>query len=239
MTKNNLGYIHSVETAGLLDGPGIRYVVFLQGCLLRCSYCHNPDTWCTKSNSSYTPEDLINKILSYKPYFKNGGGVTFSGGEPLLQSEFLLECLKLCKKNNIHTAIDTAGIYNTNIEEILDYVDLVILDIKDYREKEYKELTLYPIEKSLEFLKICINKNKRLWLRQVIVPDFNDNDTYVKGLADFIKDIPNVDKIEFLPYEIFGVHKYKELGLKYRLSGVPPMDKDKCNDLFKILKENL
>ncbi len=239
MKKNNIGYIHSIETAGLLDGPGIRYVVFMQGCSLRCSFCHNPDTWASKSNITLTPEELINKIKNYKAYFGKNGGVTFSGGEPLYQSQFLLQCLKLCKQENIHTAIDTAGIFNSNVNDILDYTDLIIYDIKDYRSKEYKELTLCSIDKSIEFLNLCIEKNKKLWLRQVMVPTLNDNEEYILGLAQYIKLIPNVDKIEFLPYELFGVHKYKELGLNYRLDGLPAMDKDRCNELYNILKENL
>lgn len=234
-----LGKINSIETMGLVDGPGIRFVVFMQGCPLRCKFCHNPETWnLNKECKEITPKELIDMVLKYKPYFKNTGGVTFSGGEPLMQKEFLLECLKLCKENNIHTCIDTAGSIK-DCKEILKYTDLVLFDIKGTNKENYKNMTNFNIENSLEFLKLCNDMNKPLWLRIVIVPSINDNEEYIKELINFIKPIRNVKKIELLPYHTLGVHKYDELQIKYPLKDTKDMDKEKCKELEIMLKEGL
>jgi len=233
-----IGYINKIETLGLVDGPGVRFVVFMQGCPLRCLFCHNPETWQIKNGEEYTPEKLVEKVLRYKNYFGKHGGVTFSGGEPLLQTEFLIETCKLLKKENINICLDTSGVGTTNYK-ILDYIDLVILDIKGIDELTYRNMTSYPINKSLEFLKICQEKNKKLWLRQVIVPGINDNEKYIYKLKEFIKPLKNVEKIELLPYHTMGVNKYKELNINYPLLEVPSMDKEKCLELEKILKDNL
>lgn len=233
------GKINSIETMGLVDGPGVRFVVFMQGCPLRCKFCHNPETWNFNSEAEeYTPEKLIKKILNYKPYFKNNGGVTFSGGEPLMQKEFLIECLKLCKKENIHTCIDTAGSI-LDCEEVLKYTDLVIFDIKGTNKENYYQMTRRNIDNSLEFLKLCEKMNKKLWIRAVIVPGINDTKEYLKELISFIKPIKNVEKIELLPYHTLGVHKYKDLKIDYPLKDVPDMNKDKCKELENMLKEGL
>ena len=235
MKKSKYGYISSVETMGLVDGPGIRYVVFMQGCPLRCKYCHNPETWKMKEgNLKLTPEELVEKISRYRNYFDDDGGVTFSGGEPLVQKDFLVECLKLCKKAGIHTAIDTAG-STTNYDEVLDLVDLVIFDIKDYTSDGYKYITGSDISNSIKFLYDCQQKNKKMWLRTVIVPTINDNEDFVKGLRNFIKDLKNIEKVELLPYHSYAIEKYKELGIKYSLKGIPDMDLDRCQELQKIL----
>lgn len=231
-----LGKISSEESMGLMDGPGIRYVVFLQGCKLRCVYCHNPETWNLNGHTSQiSATRLVNKILKYKSYFGKDGGVTFSGGEPLLQPDFLLECLKLCKNNNIHTAIDTAGVGFGEYEEILNYTDLVILDVKATEENEYKKLTGQSMAKFYEFLSACQKQNKKLWLRQVIVPTINDSEENVLKLKKFISKINNVEKIELLPYKTLGVHKYKTLKLNYRLKDVPDMSEERCKELENIL----
>lgn len=233
------GKINSFESMGLVDGPGVRFVVFMQGCPLRCKFCHNPETWKLNDKADeYTPKELIKKILNYKPYFKHNGGVTFSGGEPLMQKEFLLECLKLCKKENIHTCIDTAGSI-PDCEEILKYTDLVMFDIKGTNKDNYKDMTGANIDASLEFLKSCQKMDKKLWIRVVIVPGINDTKEYVNELISFIKPLKNVEKIEFLPYHTLGVHKYEDLGLNYSLKGVSDMDKDKCKELEEMLKEGL
>lgn len=234
-----IGKINSIETMGLVDGPGIRFVIFMQGCPLRCVFCHNPETWnITNSKLEYTPEELIKKILNYKPYFKSNGGVTFSGGEPLLQKEFLIETLKLCKKNNIHTCIDTAGSY-TDVEDVLKYTDLVLLDIKAVDNDNYNKITGFNIDNLLSFIDTCQKLNKKLWIRCVIIPGINDNDTYIEKLIHFLKPIKNIEKIEFLPYHTLGVHKYDELGIKYPLKGIENMDIDKCKKLENKLKEGL
>ncbi len=240
MKKEIVGRISSVESLGLLDGPGIRFVAFLQGCKLRCKYCHNPETWDINGKCEIVnPEELLKKIRRFKNYFGLDGGVTFSGGEPLLQPEFLLECLKLCKKENIHTCLDTAGVGFGEYDEILDYTDLVILDIKAVDEDEYKELTGQDIKHFNTFLSACQRKNKKLWLRQVIVPNMNDDREHVILLNNFAKKIKNVEKVELLPYKTIGVHKYKELNIPYRLNDVPELSEEKLDELNKILKDNL
>lgn len=223
---------------GLVDGPGVRYVVFMQGCPMRCAYCHNPETWTKKSEIVMTPQELIKKILRYKPYFGKRGGVTFSGGEPLFQHDFLLEVLKLCKENKIHTCIDTSG-YADEYNDILDYVDLVILDIKDVDAKRYKKLTGREIDKSERFLAACQDKNKKLWLRQVIVPGYNDTQHDMDKLFEYIKDVKNVEAVELLPYHTMAKKKYAELGIKYRLENVLDMNKNKCKKLENYLINKL
>lgn len=234
------GSIDSVETMGLVDGPGIRYVVFLQGCKLRCLFCHNPETWKMEEKNTTTAEELIDKIKRYKNYFGKEGGVTFSGGDPLCQPEFLLECLKQCKQEGIHTCLDTSGV-GCNKElypEILSYTDLVILDIKAVTPEAYKKMTGYPMKDFSEFLELCQKLEKKLWLRQVIVPGINDTEEYILELKKYIKNIKNVERVELLPYHLYGVEKYKKLGIPYRLDGVPAMKKEDLDKLNQILQES-
>lgn len=237
MEKEILGNISSIESMGLVDGPGIRYVVFLQGCELRCLYCHNPETWDKdKECQRMTPEELVKKIVRFKSYFGRTGGVTFSGGEPLLQPKFLLECLKLCKKEGINTALDTAGVGFGDYDEILLLTDLVILDLKAVSEEDYKKITGQPMIRFKKFLADCQRLNKKLWIRQVIVPGINDDEENVKKIKDFVTQLRNVEKVELLPYKTIGVHKYEDLKIKYRLEGVPDMDEGKCKELEKLLQ---
>lgn len=234
------GRIHSFESMGLVDGPGIRTIVFFQGCQLRCAYCHNPDTWNFAGGTEVEPEELINKILRYKPYFERSkGGVTFSGGEPLMQPEFLLEMLKLCKANNIHTTIDTAGYGKGNYEEILKYVDLVLLDIKHVTDIGYKDLTGQTINESKKFLDCVQSMNKKMWIRHVVVPGITDSEEHTKELADFIKPLKNVEKIELLPYHVLGVSKYENMNIPYKLEGLKPMNQEKLKEMETLLKEKL
>lgn len=234
-----IGNILSIDTMGLVDGPGIRVVVFLQGCSLRCKFCHNPETWNDRQKKkTYTPEELVKFILNYKEYFKKKGGVTFSGGEPLKQPEFLLECLKLCKKHDIHTCIDTAG-YAFDYEEILDYTDLVLFDIKEIDSERYQKLTGRKIDLSLNFLETCQGKNVKMWIRQVIVPGYNDNITYINNLKKFIKPLKNIEKVELLPYHTMGIEKYKMLNIPYPLENVPDMNLEKCKELERYLITDL
>lgn len=232
------GRISSIETLGTLDGPGIRFVVFLQGCKLRCLYCHNPETWEINSASELiSPQELVDKVEKYKNYFGTTGGVTFSGGEPLLQPEFLLECLKICKRKGIHTCLDTAGVGFGDYEEILKYVDLVILDIKAVENDEYTHITGQKINEFNNFLQQAQKLNKRLWLRQVIVPNINDDKSHIEKLKQFASQIKGVEKIELLPYKTIGVHKYKTLNLKYRLENVPELSKEKLDELNSYLND--
>lgn len=219
---------------GLVDGPGIRTVVFLQGCPLRCVYCHNPEMQEFAETQKYTPEQILKILNRYKPYYKENGGVTFSGGEPLTQSKFLLECLKLCKQNNINTALDTSGI-GENYDEILDYVDLVILDVKACEREEYKRITGGDFDKFFKFLNVCQKKKKKMWLRQVIIPNINDDESHILKLKEFIRPLKNIDRIELLPYHTMALKKYEKLKREYPLKGTPQMDKLKCKELEKIL----
>lgn len=234
--KEISGNIASFETMGLVDGPGVRFVVFLQGCPLRCAYCHNPEMWNDKvMKIQLTPQELFEKVLKYRPYFKNGGGVTVSGGEPLLQAEFVTEFFKLCKEGGVHTCLDTSG-YGDNFENLLDYCDLIILDVKEIDEKRYKDLVGKSQNKFKQFLEVCQKKEKTLWLRQVIVPNFNDTKESVLKLKDFAQSLKNVEKIELLPYHDMAKTKYKKMGIVYKLEKTPQMDKQRCKQLEKFLK---
>lgn len=226
------GSVDKIETFGLVDGPGIRTVVFLSGCKLRCKYCHNPEMW-VKGEYNYTAIELSKKILRNKNYFNRNGGVTFSGGEPLLQGDFLIEVFKILKKENIHIALDTSGVGNGNYEEILKYVDLVLLDIKHTNNESYKELTGIDINESLSFRSILNKSGKDVWIRQVIVPGVNDNEDYLKELVKEVKSIKNVKKIEFLPYHNMATTKYDSLGIDYPYKEKQAMDKAKCDELYE------
>ena len=239
MNKFKLGYINSIETMGLVDGPGIRIIVFMQGCGLRCIFCHNPETWQNKSNLQLTSKEVVDEIRKYRPYIEMGGGVTFSGGEPLFQSEFLLESLKLCKKAGIHTCIDTSGTsYDKKyLNDILKHTDLIILDIKAIDDENYKKITGKSIDEFNYFCEELNKQNKKVWLRQVIVPTINDNKEYILKLKEYIKKINNVEKVELLPYHTMGIEKYKNLGIKYKLLGIPDMDKKACKQLESLLRK--
>jgi pyruvate formate lyase activating enzyme len=230
------GKVHSIESMGLVDGPGVRVVVFLQGCSLRCKFCHNPDTWAFNEGTEYTPEELVKKIARFKTYFQgNGGGVTFSGGEPLKQPEFLLEVLKLCKESGINTCIDTAGYGFGEYDEILKHTDLVLFDIKHFTREGYKNITQMEIDSSLVFLEAMKRNNTKMWIRHVVVPGITDGEEHIKAFNEFIKEIPNVEKVELLPYHLLGVNKYEKLGINYPLEGVPAMDKEICEGYKKFL----
>lgn len=240
MKEFKIGYIHSIETMGLVDGPGIRVVVFLQGCPLRCIFCHNPETWNKERNKKMTSKEIVDEVRKYRPYIEKDGGVTFSGGEPLFQSEFLLEMLKMCKKAGIHTCIDTSGTgYDKDyLEDILKYTDLVILDIKAIENKMYKEITGKSMEEFNYFIDKLIKNNNKLWLRQVIIPGINDREEYILNLKKYIKKFKNIEKIELLPYHSMGIEKYKKLNIKYRLLQTPDMDKKTCKNLQELLNKN-
>lgn len=230
------GSINKIETFGLLDGPGIRTVIFLNGCNLRCKFCHNPETWLLKEKN-YTPQDILKICIKNKPYFKrNNGGVTFSGGEPLLQYDFLLETCKLLKKQNIHITLDTSGIgINDDYQELLKYIDLILLDIKAINKEDFINITNKDyFDKYINFIKQLNISNKPIWIRQVIIPDVNDNLEYINNLSNFIKNnINNVNKIDFLPYHTLGHNKYVNLNINEPYLNKNAMDKEKCDELLK------
>jgi len=224
--------VASIETLTSVDGPGLRTLVFMSGCRKRCLYCHNPEMF-KLGKPNYKASDLVNKLKRYKNYFKRGGGITFSGGEPLLQTDALIPVLKELKKENIHIAIDTAGDYIGNIKELLEYVDLVILDIKHVEKNKYENLCKVKINKVEEFIKILNKSGVKVSLRQVIVPGIHDNLDYLKKLKKYISKIKNVYDIAFLPFHRLGIEKYIELGINYPLGDTPDMDKEKCKELYE------
>ncbi len=229
--ENMNGRIFKVESMGMHDGPGIRTVIFLSGCKLRCKYCHNPESW-TNSGEEISSAELIKKIIKFKPYFeRSGGGVTFSGGEPLLQAEFLKEMLKLCKNEGIHTCIDTAGVGNCTTkeyEEILSFTDLVLFDVKATEEKEYKAICEGEISHAEIFISALKKVGTPVIIRQVMVPGINDTEEYLVRLREYIKcNFSNVIKTEILPYHKMAEGKYKELGIVSPFCDIPPMDKAK------------
>ncbi|MDF2541455.1 MAG: pflA [Herbinix sp.] len=232
---SKLGRIHSLESFGTVDGPGIRFVVFMQGCVLRCQFCHNPDTWDTTKGMEYTPQQLMDEIVLYKSYMNfSGGGVTFTGGEPLLQAEYILEVSKLCKEQGISVAIDTSGfVWNDTVKEILEYTDLVLLDIKNYDPLVYKTVTGVSLSPTLKFLDYLKEKNINTWVRYVLVPNLTDNLDSVRQLSDHLDHFPNVSKIELLGFHKMGEYKWKELGLEYKLSDT----KEPSKELMKQVKE--
>ena len=232
------GKIHSLESFGTVDGPGLRFVIFFQGCPLRCLYCHNPDTWDTKHPAAIelTPEELLSEVLKYKNFIAKGG-VTVTGGEPLLQAEFIKEFFQLCKQKNIHTTIDTSGaVFNEKVKETLQYTDLVLLDIKSIHPLTHQKLTGVKQDNTLRFLDYLEEKNIDTWIRHVIVPGYTDKESEWKELAAFLKKYQVVRKVEPLPYHTMGINKYEQLGLDYPLKDTLPISSeqlDKAKAIFE------
>lgn len=234
--------LHSIETMGLVDGPGIRTVFFLQGCPLRCVYCHNPDSQNMFSNKRITPDEVVDIALKYKPYYDStGGGVTFSGGEPLLQGEFLLESIKKLKEVGITTAIDTTGFGSQRyIKEILKHVDIVLLDIKHFDEKGYKDVTGKGMGAFNKFFSQLDDFHGILWLRHVMVPSITDNIESIESLFNRVAHLADkIDRFEILPYHNMAIDKYKQLGMEYPLGDTPEMDKEKAKEFEDILAKML
>lgn len=231
------GRVHSIESFGAADGPGVRFVIFLQGCHMRCKYCHNPDTWKTEGGDEFSADELIKRALRYKSYWKNGGGITVSGGEPLLQIDFLTELLKKAKENDINTAIDTAGQPFTREEpffskfsELMKYTDLVMLDIKEINPERHKHITGFDNDNILDMARYLSDINKPVWLRHVLVPTLSDFDEDLDKLSEFIKTLGNVERVDVLPYHSLGVFKWKNLGIKYELDDVCPPDAERIKN---------
>lgn len=216
------GKIHSIETFGAVDGPGLRFILFLKGCPLRCKYCHNPDTWGVDDYTTMTTDCVFQKVLKYKNFIKTGG-ITISGGEPLLQSDFCEELITLCKSNGIHTAIDTSGsIPLDKSHKAIDVADLILLDIKDLDNDGCVKLTNKGNENTLKTLEYCEKTNKTVWIRHVLVPGFTLIESKLELLYDYLKDFRCIEKIELLPYHTLGKYKWDNLNLKYDLEGVLP-----------------
>jgi pyruvate formate lyase activating enzyme len=231
-----LGRIHSVETGGTIDGPGVRYVVFFQGCPLRCKFCHNPDTWQTSGGKEMDADTIISDILKYKNFIKTGG-VTISGGEPMNQIAFLLEILKGCKANGIHTAVDTSGAVDVDFcKEVLAVTDLVLLDIKANDTKVCKTLTGKGNENAFKLLKFVEEKGIPVWIRHVVVPDFTDNLEETFSLAQKLQQYSCIKKIEILPFHKMGEYKWEALNLDYELKETKEPDKNLVEGMKEIFK---
>ncbi|MDU1903664.1 MAG: pyruvate formate-lyase-activating protein [Dysgonomonas sp.] len=231
------GYLHSFESFGTKDGPGIRFVVFMQGCPLRCLYCHNPDTWNMSDNKmEMTTDEVFTEITKVKNFIKTGG-VTVSGGEPLLQADFVLELFKLCKQNNIHTAVDTSGyLLNDKIKEVLSYTDLVLLDIKHINPEKYKNLTARPLEPTLKFIEYLGEINKPVWLRYVLVPGFTNEEKDLKEWAEYVSRFKNIERVDILPFHQMGIHKWEQVGREYKLKDVPTPTQEEIKKTEEIFK---
>lgn len=241
-----LGRVHSVESFGSADGPGVRYIVFLKGCNMRCKYCHNPDTWakCGENDGAkvMTPQEVLKTAMRYKAYWKQTGGITVSGGEALLQIDFVTELFKLAKEKGVNTCLDTSGNPFTKEEpffgkfnELMKYTDLFMLDIKHIDDEEHKKLTGQTNQNILDMARYLSENGKKMWIRHVLVPEITTDEKYLKQLREFIDTLKTVDRVEVLPYHTLGVFKWKELGIPYQLEGVEPPTKEQIECAKRIL----
>jgi pyruvate formate lyase activating enzyme len=228
-----IGKIHSLESFGTVDGPGIRFVVFLQGCPMRCLFCHNPDTWLPDAPVAYkmTPEELFVEVKRYKNYIQTRGGVTLSGGEPLVQADFAAEFFEICQKNGVHTALDTSGaIFSDKAKKVLEFTDLVLLDVKTLDDELHVKYTGQTRENNQKFLDYLQETGKKVWLRHVVVPGYTDDDKKLAALAEYVSHYSVIEKVEILPFHTLGKYKYKNLGIKYPLEGVEDLSYERIQN---------
>lgn len=236
------GYVHSLESFGSVDGPGVRYVIFLTGCAMRCQFCHNPDTWNMQAGTLYTTDELLKTAMRYRTYWGEKGGITVSGGEPLLQIEFLTELFRKAKEQGVHTTLDTSGNPFTReepffgkMQELMKYTELVMLDIKHIDDEKHKILTGHTNENILDLAKYLDEIGKPVWIRHVLVPERSDEDAALEKLHTFIEGLGNVEKVEVLPYHTLGAYKWKELGYEYPLEGIDPPTKERVEHAKQVL----
>lgn len=237
------GFIHSFESFGTKDGPGIRFVLFTQGCPLRCLYCHNVDTWDINDKKFVmTPEEVMKEILKVKGFIKTGG-VTVSGGEPLVQPDFVRELFKLCRENGIHTALDTSGyVYNEKAKEVLEYTDLVLLDIKHIDPEKYMTLTSVKLENTLKFAQYLQEINKPVWTRYVLVPGYSDDEQDLHKWAKYVSQFNNIKRVDILPFHQMGGYKWEQVGKVYKLKDTPTPTREevqKTEEIFKLYGLNV
>ena len=240
--ENMNGFIHSTESFGSVDGPGVRFVIFVAGCPMRCQFCHNPDTWNMQVGEQKSADELLTQALRYRSYWRDSGGITVSGGEPLLQMDFLIELFQKAKEKGINTTIDTSGAPFTREEpffgkfkELMKYTDLLLVDIKHIDDEQHKLLTGHTNKNILDMARYLSEISKPVWIRHVLVPEKSDKDEYLKELYEFIKTLNNVEKVEVLPYHTFGEYKWKELGYDYPLAGIEPPTKERVENANEIL----
>lgn len=242
MTESVTGRIHSTENLGTVDGPGVRFIVFMQGCKMRCQFCHNPDTWKIGGGREVTADEILEEALRYKSYWGEDGGITISGGEPLLQLDFIIDLFKKAKKHGVHTTVDTCGKpftfdepFFSKFNEMLKYTDLFLFDIKHIDQQGHKELTMHTNDNILEMAKYLSDIGQPVWIRHVLVPQRTDYDEYLIRLDDFIKELKNVDKVEVLPYHTMGLFKWKDLGIDYPLKGIDPPTQERVKNAQELL----
>ena len=236
------GHIHSVESFGSADGPGVRYIVFLKGCNMRCQYCHNPDTWAKDGGELMTPEEVLKKALRYKTYWKEKGGITVSGGEALLQIDFVTELFRLAKEKGVNTCLDTSGNpfsmeepFKSKFDELMKYTDLFMLDIKHMDDAAHRKLTGQTNQNILEMAAYLSDHGKAMWIRHVLVPGITTDEDELHRLRSFLDTLKTVERVEVLPYHTLGVFKWKELGIPYQLEGVDPPTKEQIDRAKEIL----
>lgn len=232
------GWVHSVESFGTVDGPGVRMVVFMQGCPMRCAYCHNPDTWTEEKGTIMTAEELLERFRRNFSYYKNGG-ITVSGGEPLLQAEFVTELFRQAKEEGIHTCLDTSGIVPGEYEELLSVTDLVLLDMKHMDSAAHRMLTGHGNETVFSFLELLEKRHIPVWIRRVLVPGYTDEDGELLSLGEYLGRYSNLQAVEVLPYHTMGISKYKELGIDYRLKDVPEADKEQAKLKRQVILQGI
>ena len=234
-----MGRIHSFQSLGTVDGPGIRFVAFFQGCHLRCKCCHNPDTWNFSEGTEYTAEEIVKRVLRYREYFGKKGGITLSGGEPLLQADFAHEIFTLCHQNGIHTCLDTSGsILNDSTKTLLKETDLVLLDIKYVSDEQYRENVGCSLQAPLAFLEYLKQENIPVVIRQVIIPTVNDTEENILELKKIISEYPNIIKIELLPFRKMCQTKYDSMKIDFPFGHIPACTKAKIDELMEILEQS-
>ena len=232
--NNNTGKIHSFQSLGTVDGPGVRSVIFMQGCPLRCVCCHNPDTWDFAVGSEQSVEYLVDRVLRYKAYYGSDGGVTVSGGEPLMQTEFLVELFKQLQKNEIHTALDTSGcVLNDSVKKLLEYTDLVLLDFKYTNSNDYLKYTKMEMSAAQKFLSYLEEIQKPTWIRYVVIPNLNDTEDAVSKVFDLRNQYSCIEKIELLPFRKLCLEKYDEMGIEFPLKNTPEAKQGFIDELYK------
>ena len=240
------GRVHSFESFGAVDGPGVRFLIFLQGCPMRCRYCHNPDSWKIGAGEEYSAEEILDRAERFRSYWGDRGGITVSGGEALLQIDFLIELFELARERGISTCLDTSaqpfsreGVFFDKFRRLMKVTDTVLLDIKHIDDTEHRSLTGHTNRNILDCARYLDEIGKRVWIRHVLVPGITDNDEWLTKLRDFLSTLSNVERIDVLPYHTMGIYKYRELGIKYSLEGVEPPSRERIDNANRILQPAL